>query len=479
MRLLPLVAGLLSVLMFSIPTEAQPSREEMIATLKKAADFYIENCSKHGGYVWRYSNDLTLSEGEAETPADVIWVQPHGTPTIGSSLLRVYEVTGDRKYLDEALRTGEALVSGQLHSGGWYYSITFDPEERKKWGYRENVGFRTSSSRKNKTNITTLDDDTTPAAVRFLVELDAALNFRNAEIHDAARFALDALLLAQHPNGGWAQNWDRHPRNPVWPKYPVLAASYPTEWSRVWLNDWTGKYFLNDNVCGNMIDTMLLASKYYQDSRYLESAKKTGDFLLLARMPEPQPAWAQQYNEQMYPVWDRKFEPPAIASDETQETLESLMTLYEWTGDERYLEPVPGALAWLKKSLLDDGQLARFYELKTNQPLYFVVVDGKYNLTSSDADLPTHYGFKIASQIEKLERMYELVQKARKPGQRVRRPSAGRLNEIVSSLDKRGAWTEPGPMKGYRKASREAVITSEMFYKNVRDLCDGLQNSPR
>ena len=50
----------------------------------------------------------------------------------------------------------------------------------------------------------------------------------------------------------------------------------------------------------------------------LAAAKRGGDFLLLAQMPEPQPAWCQQYHPDMHPVWARKFEPPAIACSESE-----------------------------------------------------------------------------------------------------------------------------------------------------------------
>jgi hypothetical protein len=59
------------------------------------------------------------------------------------------------------------------------------------------------------------------------------------------------------------------------------------------------------------------------------------------------------------------------------------------------LEPVPRAIAYLKRSRLPDGRLARFYELRTNRPLYFTK---DYKLTFSDADVPTHYAFKSTTR---------------------------------------------------------------------------------
>ena len=46
----------------------------------------------------------------------------------------------------------------------------------------------------------------------------------------------------------------------------------------------------------------------------MQAAERAGGFSLLAQMPEPQPAWAQQYDARMQPAWARKFEPPAISS---------------------------------------------------------------------------------------------------------------------------------------------------------------------
>ena len=44
---------------------------------------------------------------------------------------------------------------------------------------------------------------------------------------------------------------------------------------------------------------MLEAFHRLGDDTYLEAAKRGGDFLVLAQLPEPQPGWAQQYNFDM------------------------------------------------------------------------------------------------------------------------------------------------------------------------------------
>jgi hypothetical protein len=113
-----------------------------------------------------------------------------------------------------------------------------------------------------------------------------------------------------------------------------------------------------------MIDVMLEASRIYKDARYQASAEKAGDFIILAQMPDPQPAWAQQYDAQMHPAWARSCEPPAITGRESVSVMRGLILLYSQTGKKKYLEPIPRALDYLKRSSwLRDGKpvIARFY----------------------------------------------------------------------------------------------------------------------
>jgi hypothetical protein len=230
-----------------------------------------------------------------------------------------------------------------------------------------------------------------------------------------------------------------------------------------------------------MLATMLVAWEAYGDRRFLDSARHCGDFLILAQMPDPQPAWAQQYNERMHPVWDRKFEPPAISGWESQSVMEALMLLYRSTGEEKYLDPIPRALAYLRKSQLEEGKLARFYELQTNRPLYFKVTDNRYNLTYNPDDLPTHYGFIMDSRLDRIEAEYNALRKQGRDAPPANLKPANELaaevRTVIDSLDDRGAWIDKRGMRGYRKASPEGVIQSETFIRNVELLCEFLGRS--
>lgn len=465
---LPMILACCGAIAPPSPGADDPTREEAGRALRTAVEFFHWQVSSHGGYVWRYSSDLTYRRGEAVVGETTAWVQPPGTPSVGEAMLDASLATGDPYLLDAARDTGYALCRGQMRSGGWAYSIAFDPIERLDHAYRDNPPDAKGSGRSER--FTTLDDDTTQSAVRFLVRLDEALDFEDAQIHEAAGYALESILRAQHPNGGWYVWWEEFPDPPSEEDYPVKPASYPETWKREWPNDWLGRYVLNDHLMSDMIDTLLLAYRTYDDPRYLDTAKKAGDFLILAQMPEPQPAWAQQYNVDMHPEWSRKFEPPAISGYESQTIIEALMLLYRVTGDETYLEPVPRALDYLRRSQFPDGRIARFFELQTNRPLYFTK---DYRLTYSSDDMPTHYGFIQNSRVDRIAAEYERLRQSGPPSGAEPTRSTPKLTprlvqrarEVIDAMDDRGAWVE-------RADNGSPIIESATFSKNVRVLAE-------
>lgn len=430
-------------------------------TMKKAATYYRTQVASHGGYVYHYSPDLTKRWGEGVAGPDQIWVQPPGTPTVGLAFLKAYEATGESFYLDAATAAAEALVYGQLQSGGWTNCIDFNPRGTRTSQYRNGKG-------RGKNN-SSLDDGQTQSAIQLLVAVDKARNFRHKPIHDAAQIALSALLKAQFPNGAFPQVWtgpvSREPSADIKANYPNY--DWRTEGR---IKEYWNMYTLNDDLAGDVSDTLIEAHKVYGEEKYINSLQQLGDFLLLAQMPDPQPAWSQQYNYQMQPIWARKFEPAGISGSESQDVMETLIKIARYTKQPKYLEPIPKALAYLKKSQLADGQLSRYYELKTNRPLYMFRRGKVYTLTYDDSNLPKHYGWKIKSRLDDITQSL----KSRSTANTDREDMAKlepKVRDIVQSLDDQGRWMSR--YSGERLVGQpkftlnEAYLSSQKFSDNL------------
>ncbi len=482
------------------------SRADAVTAMRRAVAFYRTQVSVRGSYGYRASADLARREGEQAFTSTQGWIESPGTAAVGLAYLEAFQLTREPFLLAAAMETGQALVQGQLVSGGWCEVIEFDPVKRKRFAYRVDAPGRRTFSAKLAAqqpdltgflphdrpmdnemngreeppadapiNVTTFDDDKTQGSLRFLMRLDRELKGAHAGIREAVQYGLEALLAAQYPNGGWPQ----HFRDKIVPPQARdLKASYPETWSRQ--HAWTGfsrYYTINDGTLRDLIRTMLLAHEIYGEERFLESARRGGDFLILAQMPAPQPAWAQQYNFALQPVWARVFEPPAVSGGESQAVMTMLIDLALMTGDPRYLEPVQRALDYLRSSLLPDGRLARFYELRTNRPLYMT---RNYQLTYDGSDVPTHYSFFVRPQLDAIAERYAEAKRELEAGSVNRRAmdhgersvaksvTAREAAAVIAALDERGAWVEPGTLRVVAKQrAAQPVIESRTFIRHL------------
>lgn len=483
------------------PLATATTPAEVTAAAIKAVSFYHSHAASHGGYVYRYSADFALREAEGIPEADTIWIQPPGTPAVGMAMLDAYEATKDANCLKAAVEAAHAVSRTQLTSGGWDYSGHFDAKSRSKWLYRRDAdgklidrkkfpqseaGWHIWRQREYKdTNYSTVDDDVTQAATRLLVRVDHALGGKNAEIKEAADYALNAIIATQYPAGGWSASFDTWPTSPPpADKFPIKPGSFPAEWPRRWPKDFTGCYVLNDNTHATLMSTLLLAWQLRGDAKYLDAAKRGGDFLITAQMPNPQPAWAQQYDANTQPAWSRAFEPSAICGRESQSAMWALLKLTAATGDKKYLAPLPRALAYLRQSLLPDGRIARYYELQTNKPLYFERGEGGkgFELTYSDKKASSNYGWKWDSELDAIEAIgrklgkgepviFPRVEKERWSSP----PTEQDIATILAEQKPDGSWTTTDDERGVmRDASGKkikpagGVIYSLDFVQNVK-----------
>ena len=392
--------ALLPLLVLLLPLHAAAqSRADALAAMERAASRFDEQLSVSGAYVWRYAPDGQARWGEGRVERDTGWVEPPGTPAVGAAFLRLYETSGDPRWLEAAGRSADALVRTQLRSGGWFYLMETDPEKRRDWCYSvDDVTADECEARRERNpnaDRTVLDDDNTSAVLNFLMWYEATDPEPEPGVTKAIDRGLAALLRFQHRNGGWDALPETQPPEAL--VAPAWRASIPPSWPRTWVKPAGGPYFvLNDNLARDLLRMFLLAETRRQDPRLLAAAIRTGEFLLAAQLPPPQRGWAQTYDSEMQPVWGRRFEPPALATHETAGAIQALLELHARTGQPRYLDAAAEAAEWLRGVRLPDGRWPRFIELGSNRPLY---VDSGFHLVSEPDDLLEGYTFRGVFEI--------------------------------------------------------------------------------
>jgi hypothetical protein len=412
--------------------------ERVRLTMDTSTAFY-RSISIHGGYAGKYSPDLKTHYGKSLRnvlePRE-IWIQPIGTPSVGLVFLRAYRITRDELYLTAARDAAKALAWAQRRAGGW--------------GYRADVSDFKSDSKlqPRKVDYCTFDDRTTQGVLDFLMNLDEFID--EPWLSESVQIGLDYMLKAQFPNGAWPQ------------QYPIRGG---------YLNYYT----FNDGAINDCIRVMLTAHQLYEKQEYLRSVTCGGDFIILSQIQSPQAGWAEQYSLDLKPAQGRVFEPPGVSSIATARNIETLVDLYLYTKNEKYLDPIPKAIDWLGKSKIGPNLWARLYEIGSNRPVYGDT-DGKihYNLDEISEDRQRDYCWQHEFGINDTIQYYREVKQAgreRYLAEKSMTPSiepGRKINWIVSTMDKNGRWV------------RNNIIDIEDFVINLNILCRYLElNGPR
>lgn len=410
-------------------TEERIGKEDVKVALKQSLDFWM-SLSINGGYAGIYELDSSSRYGEAEyqpLESQEIWIQPPGTPAVGEVFLRAYELTGDSVYLEVAEATGRALVWTQSEMGGWSYTGSVAGLSKDVFPHPTFVGL-----------CCTFDDNTTQGALSFLMHLDQYID--RSWLTDAIGRGLSFIIRAQFDDGAW----------PQW--YPLRGK-------------YSDYYTFNDGAINDNIAVLLRAYDLYNDQRFLSSAIRGGKFIIASQLPEPSPGWAEQYNWNLEPAWARSFEPPAVSAKITAGNLRTLMDLYIYTKDERFLKPCDAAISWLERvklppkdryyswdgyelrwmSKLEIGSedvWARFYEIGTNKPIY---VDEEGQLLGSPDNAYKGYTWEGVWDIPKIIERYKTL--THNSLQTEKSEVATKLDELplkarrfISELDTRGRW---------------------------------------
>ncbi len=415
-------------------------------TVLRDASTYFQSISTQGGYVGIYSADLKQRYGEAiyeKAKATEIWVQPPGTPSVGECFLRAYRIRGEKQYLAAATDAARALVWGQRTVGGW--------------DHRVDVAHLDTKSEKTirMEGRCTFDDNITQGALSFLMSMDAVLD--EPWLTEAIELGLGYMMESQFENGAW----------PQW--YPLIEGYHDY-------------YTFNDNTINDCIKLMLTAHSIYGKNEYLQTAKQGGDFIILSQLSKPQSGWAQQYSHDLKPAWARSFEPPGVCSAATIRNIRTLVDLYLYTRDARYLEPIPSAFEWLDNSKIGDNQWARLYEEGTNKPVYGDREDG-YKLHYVYENISAYerksyawqgeYGFDAVTSYYNDVKSMGADNYIAKRDQRLTSDEQKKMAElmepeirtILNDIDDKGRWIT------------DDMITCKNFVMNVNMICDYLELS--
>ncbi len=306
------------------------------------------------------------------------------TPYVAARFLYAYELLGDERFLDVALRAAEFLLAAQFPDGSWahQYDMTVS-------GVVSNVGLRDAK----------FQDSVQSHPIYFLTYLHRVTG--DPRYQEAVRRAGEFYLAGQNPNGSWSHHWDRES------KVGRTATKDPRGGE------------LNDLCINDAIDSMVLLYHLTGDTRYLRAAKRAGDWLVRAQLTGATVGWADQYDEHDQPLWARSFEPPSWDHSATLLAAAALVEVYRLSGDEAYLQPVRDALAWLE-TRFPDGDAWYSLDPATGRPvaawereIRFLDEPGTLEWFSSQ---PTLTGYTA----------------------RVR--TADALRRLLENADRRGAW---------------------------------------
>jgi len=447
-------------------SSTQRLRRETLCTMKRAARFMRERVAYRGGYVWSYAPDFSRRWGEMEAFASMIWIQPPGTATVGHLYLDCFHATRDEFYYQAAMDVAEGLIAAQHPAGGWNYHHDFAGEESTRRWYDTigKNGWRLEEFHHYYGNAT-FDDAGTSEASQFLLRM--YVERRSSRLRAPVERAIQFVLDSQYANGGWPQ------------RFPRVAGEA----------DYIPQITFNDDVAGENIKFLLMVYQTLGDERALGAIRRAMDIFLATQQPAPQAGWGLQHDVQtLAPIGARTYEPDALTTHTTANNISQLLNFYGWTGERRFIERVPEALAWLDSVRLREDQVRvagrhypTFVEIRTNRARIVHrrgsnVVNGAYYWNYDDAKPITHYSQWRNLDVEALRARYERLNATsagltsspfvRRVDFRlpkyfstqnievsdlnsnagsgvVQRPTSQRVQELISALNAEGYWPTP------------------------------------
>ncbi|MBN1414417.1 MAG: hypothetical protein JW973_04900 [Bacteroidales bacterium] len=177
-------------------------------------------------------------------------------------------------------------------------------------------------------------------------------------------------------------------------------------------------------------------------------------------------------------------------------TIFELEKLFLFTGDRRYLRPIPSALEWIESVIIgidDDGQpeFARFYDPETNYPIIRECIpeineEGymKYRYTLDTAISFVKYPgiLPVREQYERIrdvkpgmeQELYDRLVCYREKGQP--EPEDKEMLELINIMNEKGMWIESCTVHDIKKTMEpnfDEIIEKGFFRYAVKEI-DGI-----
>ena len=249
----------------------------------------------------------------------------------------------------------DGVLSYQLPSGGWSKAIGYGKGPRTP-------GTQWTSQMDAWHYAGTFDNRSTTTELRMLAAAHAAAP--SDAIKAAVLHGVDYVLEAQFPNGGWPQN------------YPLEGGYHDF----ITLNDSAMLHVLEllDDVAEGRDGFTLVDGPRRERAR---AAVEQGNACLL-KLQVRSTVWCAQHEPlSLAPAHARRFEPASLSGGESVEIVRYLMRLPKTPERTKAIE---SALAWFAAAKTfvperDGGprQWGRFYDLKTQQPVFVGKTDGR------------------------------------------------------------------------------------------------------
>ncbi len=359
-------------------------------------------------------------------PAGAICTEGGGTADIAAQFMYAYQVLGDYRWKEVALRAVDFHLAVQHPMGYWHQSY---------WA--------------NGYSVRPVDDerhiklqDCVQHRPLFLLAYLYRLTGEKKYL-EAVKRAGEFMLMAQNPNGSWSHHWDAVSRIG---RTEPLGGNYP------------GGGELNDAATNNAIDSMVLMYHLTHDRRYVEAVRRVGQWLLDAQLKGSMRGWSDQYDQDNDPVMAREFEPRACSSRATRLACDALVEVYRLSGDDRYLRAIRDCLAWLETTF-PDGKMYLFHDVETGRP----IASWEFKVAFLDDPeqrawfLDQARGASYSTAYPITEGIKELLRNAARPARR--NPEISIVNaadllvqlrpqveKLLASQNENGVWTSPPAM---------------------------------